>query len=103
MVAGAFAWVRPRSTSWIGVLPGGAGSGSAGFASVVGAARGQARVRAAQITEDDLAALRQAVQTRTASAARSAGAVRAGYSGLLTHAIAEGDAAARALTAHLRG
>jgi thioredoxin reductase len=31
------------------------------------------------------------------------GAVRAGYGGLLTHAIAEGDAAARALTAQLRG
>ena len=33
----------------------------------------------------------------------AAGAVRAGYGGLLTHAVAEGDAAARALTAHLRG
>jgi len=33
----------------------------------------------------------------------AAGAVRAGYGGLLTHAIAEGDAAARALTAQLRG
>jgi len=32
----------------------------------------------------------------------AAGAVRAGYGGLLTHAIAEGDAAARALTARLR-
>ena len=33
----------------------------------------------------------------------AAGAVRAGYGGLLTHAIAEGDAAARALAAQLRG
>ena len=33
----------------------------------------------------------------------AAGAVRAGYGGLLTHAIAEGDAAALALTAQLRG
>lgn len=33
----------------------------------------------------------------------AAGAVRVGYGGLLTHAIAEGDAAARALTAQLRG
>ncbi|MBI2289403.1 MAG: FAD-dependent oxidoreductase [Betaproteobacteria bacterium] len=33
----------------------------------------------------------------------AAGAVRAGYGGLLTHAIAEGNAAARALTAQLRG
>ena len=33
----------------------------------------------------------------------AAGAVRAGYGGLLTHAVAEGDAAARALTAQLRG
>src|SRR3990170_1578711 len=33
----------------------------------------------------------------------AAGAVRAGYGGLLTHATAEGNAAARALTAQLRG